>query len=173
QTTPNRSHGFPPIAGVDVRVLILGTMPGEASLREQQYYAHPRNAFWPIVAAALGFDAAMEYPARVAAIESRGVAVWDVLRSCVRAGSLDAAIDRSTLEANDFARFFAAHPGIRRVCFNGRMAAILYARHVQPHVRLAAGVSLVELPSTSPANAGVPRSEKARAWQQALTEVSV
>jgi hypoxanthine-DNA glycosylase len=164
-----RAHSFPPIAGRDARILILGTMPGKVSLRERQYYAHPQNAFWKITAEILGFDPATDYHARTSFLRAHGIALWDVLKSCTRASSADSDIDESTLVANDFRRFFATHASIRRVCFNGAKAEALYTRHV--HARLARYATLerVRLPSTSPANASVPWPEKLRAWR-AITD---
>jgi len=158
-------HSFPPIALPDSWVLILGTMPGKVSLRERQYYAHPQNAFWKITAEILGFDGAGPYPVRVSMLQTHGVALWDVLKSCTRESSLDSDIDPSSIVPNDFGRFFTSHPKIRRVCFNGAKAAALYSRHVQPHLADTMGVEYVQLPSTSPANASVTRAEKLRAWR--------
>lgn len=157
-------HGFPAIANPDSRVLILGTMPGKVSLREQQYYAHPRNLFWKITAEILGFDAESAYPVRVSSLAARGIALWDVLQSCTRESSLDSDIETSSIVPNDFRRFFATYPQIRRVCFNGAKAAVLFSRHVQPHLQHATQVEYLRLPSTSPANASIPRVEKVRAW---------
>lgn len=164
-----RSRSFPPISTPDARVLILGTMPGRVSLRERQYYAHPQNAFWRITAEILGFDPASDYAARVSSLKGHGVALWDVLESCTRDGSLDSAIDASTIVPNDFGRFFAAHPRIRLVCFNGATAAALYSRHVQPRLRGPLTREHVRLPSTSPANASIPRAAKLRAWRAIQT----
>lgn len=161
----SRIYSFPPITSATARVLILGTMPGRVSLRERQYYAHPQNAFWRIVAAILGFDPAMPYHERVAAVQSAGIAIWDVLKACAREGSLDAAIDAASAVPNDFAPFLAEHPGIRRICFNGATAQALYMKHVRPRLATDLKVEYLRLPSTSPANASLSFSEKARAWQ--------
>jgi double-stranded uracil-DNA glycosylase len=158
-------ESFPPIASGTPRVLILGTMPGKVSLRERQYYAHPQNAFWRIMGGILGFDPAIPYEARVALVRSAGIAVWDVLKSCIRESSLDSAIDASSVLPNDFAGFFAEHPQIQRICFNGATAQALYMKHVRPRVATYCDVQYLRLPSTSPANASLPFSEKARAWQ--------
>jgi TDG/mug DNA glycosylase family protein len=157
-------QSFPPIAGRAARVLILGTMPGKVSLRERQYYAHPQNAFWRIVGAILGFDPAAPYEARVASIESASVAIWDVLRSCVRESSLDSAIVGASAVPNDFGTFLAEHPQIRRICFNGAKAEALYMKHVRPRLTGEPDVQYVRLPSTSPANAALSLAEKLRAW---------
>jgi hypoxanthine-DNA glycosylase len=146
-------------------VLILGTMPGKVSLRERQYYAHPQNAFWRIVGGLLGFDPALPYAARTALVESAGIAVWDVLRSCIRPSSLDSAIDAASAVPNDFATFLAEHPQIQRICFNGATAEALFMKRVRPHLAARPDVQHMRLPSTSPANASVPLSEKLQAWQ--------
>jgi TDG/mug DNA glycosylase family protein len=158
-------HGFLPIARPDARVLVLGTMPGIVSLQQQQYYAHPRNAFWRIAGAILGFDAGAAYEARTASLAAAGIALWDVLKTCTRASSLDSDIVPDSVVPNDFAGFFAQHPGIHRVCFNGATAASLYTTHVLPHLAHARAHEHVPLPSTSPANARMPFADKARAWQ--------
>jgi len=149
-------------------VLVLGSMPSEASLTAGQYYAHPRNQFWPITGAIFSFDARAPYAERKATLRAAGVALWDVLASCIRSGSLDAAIDDDSIVANDFVRFFAMHLGITRVCFNGRKAESAWRRHVQ--LRLPAGRSFEYrlLPSTSPAHAGMGYLRKLEIWRSAL-----
>jgi TDG/mug DNA glycosylase family protein len=154
-------RGFPPIARADARVLILGSMPGEASLKARQYYAHPQNAFWKITGQILGFDPAGDYRVRTAALMKNRIALWDVLKLCLREGSLDSAIDPTSVVANDFKRFFQVHARIRRVCFNGSTAEKLFARHVGAYPDL----EFLRLPSTSPANASIPWARKLRAWQ--------
>jgi TDG/mug DNA glycosylase family protein len=160
-----RCHSFPPIASRGARVLVLGTMPGKVSLQECQYYAHPQNAFWRIIGGILGFDPASPYDARVASVRSTDIAIWDVLRSCIRESSLDSAIEASSAVPNDFAGFFAAHPQIRRICFNGAKAEALYMRHVRPRLSGDWDIRYLRLPSTSPANASWSLSQKVRAWQ--------
>ncbi|MFD4838877.1 DNA-deoxyinosine glycosylase [Achromobacter sp. NPDC058515] len=159
--------GFAPAASPGARVLVLGSMPGVASLRQGQYYAHPRNAFWPIAARVFGFDPALEYPGRLQALQACGVALWDVLHACERPGSLDADIRADTLVPNDFRAFLRAHPAVARICFNGAKAAAVYRRHVLPGL---AGASLqyFELPSTSPAHAAATFDKKLAAWEAAL-----
>jgi TDG/mug DNA glycosylase family protein len=125
-----RVQCFAPVANRHAEVLILGSMPGEASLRASRYYGHPQNAFWPIMAEVVGFDAALPYTRRLAALKAAKIALWDVLQSCEREGSLDTRIRRSGEVANDFEQFFRTHPRIARVLFNGSRAAECYQRHV-------------------------------------------
>lgn len=163
-----RVQGFAPVAAADARILVLGSMPGIASLRQARYYAHPRNAFWPIAAQVLGFDPADGYARRLQALQRAGVALWDVLQTCERPGSLDADIRADSLVPNDFAAFFQAHPRIVRICFNGAKAAALYRRHILP--RLSAGsLQYFDLPSTSPAHAAASFEQKLAVWRDALT----
>lgn len=158
-------RGFPPLAGREARVLVLGSMPGLESLARQQYYAHPRNAFWPIMVALFGLTR-IEYGPRAEELITRGVAVWDVLRACIRPGSLDAAIDESSIRTNDFGAFFQRHPGIRHVYFNGAKAESVYLKHVLPGLdEQAAGISRQRLPSTSPAHAAMTLEQKTVAWR--------
>jgi double-stranded uracil-DNA glycosylase len=166
------STGFPALAQGDARLLILGTLPGQASLAAGHYYAHPQNAFWPILAAYLGFDAAAPYAARVAALLAAQIAVWDVCGAATRAGSLDSALVRKSIKPNDFAGFFARHRSIARVAFNGATAAALYRRLVVPDLPPEwAGLAQICLPSTSPAHARIGRAEKQRLWAAALAAI--
>lgn len=158
-------RGFPPISRADARILILGSMPSRESLVRQQYYAHPRNAFWPILTRLLEIEAAT-YAERAAQLTQRGVAVWDVLQACYRSGSLDSAIDDRSIETNDFPGFFRAHPRVRKVYFNGAKAESLYRKHVLPVLSgAAADLPLRRLPSTSPAHAGMSVEDKLAAWR--------
>ena len=163
----SRVQSFPPIEPQAARLLILGSMPGVVSLRAQQYYAHPQNLFWRTLGSALHFDATADYAARVSALQAQGIAVWDVLQTCVREGSLDADIEADSIVPNDFAAFFARQPGIERVCFNGTAADTLFRRHVLPGLPCLQA-ELIRLPSTSPANASIPQAEKIKAWVQAI-----
>ncbi|MFN0223930.1 MULTISPECIES: DNA-deoxyinosine glycosylase [Paenibacillus] len=146
-----KKTGLPPVVDPGCRLLILGSMPGEASLQAQQYYGHPRNAFWPLLYGLLdGGEPSGIYAERLQFALGRGVALWDVLRECEREGSLDAAIRKA--EANDFRAFFAAYPGITHVFFNGSAAAQYFRRQAAPQVE---GLPLhyAVLPSSSPARA--------------------
>lgn len=160
-----RLAGFPPVARGDAEILILGTMPGPASLARGEYYGHPQNAFWPLLGELLGFAAEAPYRERLAALTAQRIALWDVLAACRRDGAADAAIRDAS--ANDFAAFFAHHRSIRRVCFNGGGAAHLFRRLV-PAAALPAGVQLVQLPSTSPAYAAMGYAGKLAGWRGGL-----
>jgi hypoxanthine-DNA glycosylase len=163
-----RIQSFRPIAAKDARILVLGSMPGVESLRRGQYYAHPQNQFWKIMEALFGIDRSSPYGSRVRALKARRIAVWDVLHSCVREGSLDAGIGAEV--ANDFAAFFSAHRAITHVFFNGAKAEASYRRHVQAQLALRAGRSIryARLPSTSPAHASLPAARKLAAWRAIL-----
>jgi TDG/mug DNA glycosylase family protein len=159
-----RIRSFAPIADRRARVLILGSMPGVESLTQGRYYAHRHNSFWPIMVALFGLDPAAPYEIRVQALRARRVAVWDVLQSCVREGSLDASIDEEV--ANDFAAFFAAHRAITHVFFNGAKAQASYRRHVPPEIGRT--MRYARLPSTSPAHASLSMARKLTAWRAIL-----
>ena len=164
-----RVQSFPPIADAKARILILGSMPGNASLAAGQYYAHAQNLFWHILGEVTGMAASAPYAARALALRSHGIALWDVLASCAREGSLDSAIDEAGICANDFASFYRLHPGIVQVLFNGAKAETCYRKHVLPTLANGLGPQRYRrLPSTSPANASISRAYKHRVWRQAL-----
>lgn len=157
-------RSFPPIAAPDARLLILGSMPGVASLDAGQYYAHPQNAFWRIMGEIAGAGPDKDYKERERILHARGIAVWDVLKSCVRPGSLDADIRDEV--PNDFAAFFAAHPGIVRIGLNGGKAAASFKAHAARFC--PQGVTVTTLPSTSPAHAARSFAEKCEMWRAGL-----
>lgn len=158
-------ESFPYIATHSCHTLILGSMPGIASLTRQQYYAHPRNAFWPIMTELLEIAGDSDYTMCTEALAAKGFGLWDVLKACVRPGSLDTSIDNASIVPNDIAAFIDDHPALRRICFNGGKSAQLFHRHVEPQLQLAGRpVELIALPSTSPAHAGMPYAEKLRRW---------
>lgn len=156
-------NSFAPIANPSARLLILGSIPSIASLEANQYYAHPRNAFWPIMSAIYAFDATLSYELRQNALRSAGVAVWDVLQTCVRTGSLDSSIQTGSRIPNDFSTFFKHHPHIRLIAFNGSEAERYFRKTVMPTLNLD-GIKLIKLPSTSPAHT-ISFKEKLAAWQ--------
>ena len=157
------SEGFPPVARVDARMLILGSLPGARSIAEKQYYAHPRNAFWKIMRELFGVDG--DYATRCAQLCEHGIALWDVLHSSVRPGSMDSDILLDSARVNDFERFFGEHPDIQVVGFNGRKAEQVFTRLAG---NAPPGARLELLPSTSPAYASMSFSAKLTAWREAL-----
>lgn len=143
-------------------------MPSRQSLARQQYYAHPRNAFWPIVSELLQIEAT-DYRQRAKQLAQGGVALWDVLKACFREGSLDSSIAENSIVPNDFERFFAAHSLIRHLYFNGAKAESVYLRHVKPGLPARwTELPCTRLPSTSPANAGMSFEQKMQAWKAIL-----
>jgi hypoxanthine-DNA glycosylase len=162
-----RLYSFKPIANINSRVLILGSMPGAASLRAGEYYAHPRNHFWRLLQALVALDPASSYARRIQALQSANIALWDVLHSCRREGSLDARIDKASQSANDFKKFFAQHASIKHVFFNGSAAEQIYRREVLPFLNLQ-HLEYTRLPSSSPANAVFSFERKLDAWKAIL-----
>ena len=160
-------QSFPPIADARATRLILGSMPGAASLTAQQYYAHPHNAFWRIMATLTGVSTSAAYLERVRALQDAKFAVWDVLRSCERPGSLDASIRRDTEVANDFVVFFAQHPNVTQVFFNGGAAQASFKRHCSA-LLCDSRLSFQRLPSTSPAHASLRFEQKLAAWRAVM-----
>lgn len=157
---------FPPVATPEARILILGSMPGKASLAANQYYAHPRNLFWPIMGELFGARPDLPYAERLLVLQQEGVALWDVLKECFRVSALDSDIVEASIVANDFAEFFVRHPEIRHVFFNGAKAEQAFRKHVMPTLLPLPPVELVRLPSTSPANAAIPTAERLAQWRE-------
>jgi TDG/mug DNA glycosylase family protein len=159
------SCGFEPIARSDATTLILGSLPSQLSLQSGEYFGNPNNVFWKIMGELIDAGPENSYDVRVQRMIAARFAVWDVLRSAVRPGSLDANIDGATAKANDFNKFLQEHTQIERVCFNGQKAAALFERLV---IRKGASwnerLSLVTLPSTSPAHASMSFEEKLSEW---------
>lgn len=160
-----KSEGFPPIAAPDARILILGSLPGRRSIAEQQYYAHPQNAFWRIMRDVFGIEG--DYQSRCESLTHHGVALWDVLHSSVRPGSMDADIRMQSATANDFAGFFARHPSVERVLCNGQKAGQMFTRLVVPELDQSLPVQI--MPSTSPAFASMSYDAKLQRWGDALS----
>lgn len=159
-------YSFPPVADVRARVLILGSMPSQASLAAGQYYAHPRNAFWPILGALLGFAPDLPYPERVVRLKDGGIALWDVLHSCARRSSLDADIQENSIRPNAIAPLLQQYPAIRRVFFNGSKSEQAFRRYVLPDLGPEyPDLTYRRLPSTSPAHAARSFAQKLDAWR--------
>lgn len=158
-------HSFAPVSNVDARVLILGSMPGKKSLEQNQYYAHPKNAFWNILGELVGAYPDLSYEERLCALKSSGIALWDVLASCERKTSLDSHIRKES--ANDFASFFARHPHVTQVFFNGSKAEQCFRKFVLGKQALPP-LKFLRLPSTSPAHAGMRYAEKLQTWCAAI-----
>ena len=160
---------FAPVITVDARVLVLGSMPGEASLRMQQYYAHPHNLFWKFIFACADIEMSDDYGRRLEVLGGLRIALWDVLQQCHRQGSLDANIDRTSELPNDIAGLLKKLPQVNKICFNGQKAFSSFKRHVlKRSPELAQRYQLVVLPSTSPANASTGLQTKFACWRQEL-----
>lgn len=156
------SQGFAPLAQPDARSLILGSMPGVASLEANQYYAFPRNAFWKIMGELFNAGPELSYLSRLQILAANHIALWDVIQACHRPGSLDSDIAADGMITNDFNVFFEQHPLIRQVFFNGQKAARLFEKKVMPD--LEGHYKCLTLPSTSPANAASSYAKKLAAW---------
>lgn len=160
-----RIHSFSAVADDTCRVLVLGTVPGIASLELQQYYGHPRNAFWPIMGELFGFSPQDAYTLRLETLNRHSVALWDVLESCRREGSLDTDIRQES--PNDIAGLLLAYPQIKTIVFNGKGAQRLYRKHVLPVVE-SDRCAYAAAPSTSPAYT-LPLPRKTALWREILT----
>ena len=156
--------GFPPSIDKNCTILILGSMPGVTSLAQQQYYAHPQNRFWPLMARLLEDAAAPDaYEERLRLLLRHHIALWDSIDTCQRDGSLDTAIHDAA--SNDFAAFFRQYPALHTVCFNGGKSAQVFKRYNKELLK-ASGLRFLELPSTSPANARWRFPMLLAAWQK-------
>lgn len=163
---PHQRTSFPPRAARDCRVLVLGSMPGERSLAEQRYYAHPHNLFWPFMGELVGAGPTLDYAARIALLKAAGIGLWDVLKHCERPGSLDGRIVRASEVPNDLPGLIARRPRLLTIAFNGAKAAQAFRAHVLGELdeETRARLTLLSLPSTSPAHASMPRAEKLARW---------
>lgn len=167
---------FPPIISSISTVLILGSMPGEMSLRLQQYYAHPRNIFWRIMEDLTGIPAQADYAERAKRLAPTGIALWDSLKACERPdSSLDSRIVVETEEPNDFSELLKTYPTIRAICFNGKKSERVFRKRVldgiTPSIRQR--LDIISLPSTSPANAGYTYEQKLARWRVILDYLPV
>jgi hypoxanthine-DNA glycosylase len=154
-----RKSSFAPFVAPDTRLLVLGTLPGEESLRTQRYYAHPRNLFWHLIGKAIGQDIkSLDYDERIAALRAARIGLWDTIASAQRRGSLDAAIRE--IEHNPLAELVAGLPELRAVAFNGVTSA-----RIGRKLLAGSGVELVALPSSSPAHGAMKLADKERLWR--------
>ena len=159
-------QGLPPVAGPATRLLVLGSFPGAASLAAQQYYGHPRNHFWPILAALWGQPLTeWPYPRRVTFVQAQGLGLWDVHARCRREGSLDA--DIVDAQPNDLAGLVARLPQLALIAHNGGESARAM------RITAALGVPVLRLPSTSPANASWSFERKRAAWAAAFVQAGL
>ncbi len=162
---------FSAIATTNAKILILGSMPGEESLKQQRYYAHPRNAFWYIMSHILSFDNNIPYDAKVDILKARNIALWDVLKCCNRSGSLDSSIQSSSIKINNFEEFFRHHPSIQCLFFNGTKAEHEYKKRVIPTLQnIQSPIKYHKFTSTSPAMAMRTKEEKLAEWKPLITK---
>lgn len=162
-----RVVSFPPQVGAGCRVLVLGTAPSLRSLALQQSYAHPQNLFWPFMGELYGAGPELPYGERVARLHRNGVGIWDVLECCERPGSLDSAIRVDSEVPNDIPALLERYPTIGVLALNGAKALQVFRRRIEPAIDPARREKLVilALPSTSPANASIPRTQKLARWR--------
>jgi hypoxanthine-DNA glycosylase len=165
-----RVASFPPQVGEGCRVLVLGTVPSLRSLAMRQSYAHPHNLFWPFMGELYGAGPDLPYAERIARLHAVGVGIWDVLRHCERPGSLDSSILADSEVANDIPALLETHPTIRAIALNGGKAEQVFLRRIAPGIASArlAAIDVLALPSTSPANASIPRAVKFGRWRALL-----
>lgn len=166
-------QSFDPVIGTNPRVLILGSMPGVASLNAQQYYAHPRNAFWPILSELSGIEWAECYEARIEQVKTLPLVLWDVLRSCQREGSLDSDIDKDQLQPNKIPRLLQQYPSISVLAFNGATSERIFRQKVANSVPDIQRLQLIRLPSTSPAHASKTLQQKTHEWRVILGHLNL
>ncbi len=154
---------FAPISNPRATILILGSIPGIASIKANKYYAHPRNAFWPIMGSLFNFNAKLHYLLRIEALKEANVAVWDILQACERSGSLDSAIKIGSRIPNDFRAFLKDHPHLRLIAFNGEEAEKSFKQYVL-NQKILPELTCINLPSTSPAHT-ISLAKKISAWR--------
>ncbi len=170
------AQSFSYVADSNTRLMVLGSMPGIASLTADAYYAHPRNLFWVFMRELFMIDPEAAYQARLDGLLRRGVGLWDVYHECERHGSLDSAIQQQGASVNDFMHLFERFPAISVLAFNGQAAHKAFLKHTARDARLSICLKekkLLSLPSTSPANAAISFEEKLRRWQAINTQLNV
>ena len=159
-----KKYSFPPIVDENSKVLILGTMPGERSLKLNQYYANPQNQFWKIMTFVTEDNLQTTYKEKTDLLLKNKIAIWDALMHCEREGSLDADISEEV--ANDFDSFYTEHPNINAVFFNGGKSSEYYCTYIG----LCKDKSFCTLPSTSSANTSMTLDRKAQIWKAKISE---
>jgi hypoxanthine-DNA glycosylase len=161
---------FPPIVAPNATVLILGSMPGSRSLQAGEYYAHPHNLFWHFMGEIYDAGRELPYAERLLRLQEQGVALWDTLKECEREGSLDASIVPASELPNDFAWLLTTYPTVERICFNGSKSATAFTRLALPTLppAIRGRLTLIPLPSSSPANRTVSTADKLARWRAAL-----
>lgn len=168
------AQSFSLVANKETKALILGSMPGKASLIEQQYYAHPRNCFWRLMEDLLSVDHSLPYHLRLKRLLDSGFGLWDVIQHCQRATSLDADIVGSSVEVNDFIQFFRVHRKIRSLYFNGAKAEAVFKQQVLPQLKSEDNLpifTMKRLPSTSPAHASLDYHAKLELWSEIISDL--
>ena len=166
-------YGLPAVWQADAQILILGSLPGVASLKAAQYYAHPRNQFWPLLQQLFGIDASLPYEQRIAALQQQRLALWDLIGAAERRGSLDSAITPASIQLNDFSALLQQLPALRAVWLNGGTAAKAWQKLMKAGLKLPATVQVFALPSTSPAHATLGFADKLQHWRQAYQQTLV
>ena len=163
-------QGLRPLYQSNAKILILGSMPGQASLDSQQYYGHPRNQLWPLLQQLFGVDAGLDYPCRCQQALAAKVALWDVIGTCQRAGSLDSAIVRSSIRYNSLVELCQQLPDLQQIWLNGGKAAQSFRQYQRqlPALWPDPTITVHELPSTSPAHASLTFAAKLELWRQTL-----
>jgi hypoxanthine-DNA glycosylase len=164
--------GFPPVASPAATALVLGSMPSVASLDKLEYYGNSQNSFWRIMGDCFSAGPDLPYPERCERLAAAGIAVWDVLDSCVRPGSLDSDIDMRTAEVNDLLTFLSEHQDIRHVFFNGKKAEQIFQQRLGKQIEISfPQLAYMSLPSTSPAMASLTYSAKLEHWRALIDAV--
>jgi len=148
------------------RILLLGTMPGAASLYQNQYYGHPQNKFWKFMELIFGISRSLPYTQRTKLLTQKGIVLWDVIHQCSRKGSLDSAIKDDSIKLNNFPYLFQQYPQLEAIFFNGQNAANYYKKLVLPNINQNySDLPRLILPSTSPANARTPWQDQLEKWK--------
>ena len=161
---------FPPQVGAGCKLLVLGTVPSLRSLEMHQSYAHPHNLFWPFMGVLYDAGPELPYAERIARLQTAGVGIWDVLKDCHRPGSLDSSIRADSEVPNDIPGLLEDYPTIRAIALNGGKAQQVFTRRILPAIAPARSeaLAILALPSTSPANASIPRDVKLERWRALL-----